>query len=722
MVTPLKISFPKTRDHLWDTSNAGEPADIFPLRNDRLKLQFRASTLRLAVQHCQDSRASCCFLLGSAECNPAEDLFISVDRFDPGVTTHSMDIGPTAVLDGDIPVRTSICTEEQEWRGRLPYSDRELDEAIETLSALISQNQQVSLDLFLTLSLSLFSLPHTGDIRLRASTLLSGSSLHLYAIPPIPVLPTALVRNLVGPSPIYLVQQRTRGGYLTMDESRRLLLLLDSDPKAPNFPIVGVWVGGPSSVHHPAVWAACMQYVFTELLHDKAAVPAKGFLLMLYTGGAGPLFFQCSSQDNQLLYSFLSTEVTLSLSQEEITTCDLVSTSCPLSASSLKQSLLSLSSSNQLSFFQQPIPYPPATLAFNREDNLLNLSIIESVASKATIESSNCSDTDHTSFCQQVTSSMLLPQQTPIRDLELSPLRTPAPSCDVAPPLSAEETAVLLRDQQLQIEALQAQVEMLLQHQNTLSPPLPSHCSTVTSLNHTLPSIHPNDVPSMISNDSTRSSALRELAPELLALSPPEPEQTSLFTSQHSNLSEHTALATDHSGRRSRTPGASLISSLYSERDEPVRIFSTEFIRKNETHRELTVRQQTPALDTVSFFSEPLQPLAVPVEPPTVLPEAPILDTPSLSSIYIPRIQYQALPREDSYLSVRDPSDQLTLKYLEGRSILLDPSVQQLSFIQGGVDRIRTNESATGLNSISAMSIDTRAYLERHNLTGDRTV
>ena len=39
-------------------------------------------------------------------CSSGEEIVLSVDRFDPGVPTHSMDIGPTAVLDGDIPVRT----------------------------------------------------------------------------------------------------------------------------------------------------------------------------------------------------------------------------------------------------------------------------------------------------------------------------------------------------------------------------------------------------------------------------------------------------------------------------------------------------------------------------------------------------------------------------------------------------------------------------------------
>ena len=498
-----------------------------------------------------------------------------------------------------------------------------------------------------------------------------------------------------------------------MDESRRLLLLLDSDPKAPNFPIVGVWVGGPSSVRHPSVWAACMQYVSTELLPDRAAAPVRGFVLMLYTGGGSPHFYQCSSTDNQLLYSFLSADTTISLTREEISICDLVSTSHPIAATSLKQSLLSPPPPEQLAFFKQPVPYPTpvpqSNIALNQEDSLLNLSIIESVASRA----SSRSESERISFCQQVTSSMLLPQHAPTRHLDLSPLHIPDPPREVAPlPLSAEETAALLRDQQLQIETLQAQVEMLLQHHNSPPPPPTSstsprlnNCSTVTSLDHSLPSIHPNDVPSMISHGSSHSSALRELAPELLALSPPEPELTSLFPSQYSTGLTDRAQATDHSVVSSRTP----VSGVFSEREAP--LFSSEFIRENETHREQTVRQQTPCPDTVSLFSEPPEP-----------PDPPILDTPSFTSIYIPRIQYHAMPQDDSFLYVRDPSDQLTLKYLEGRSILLDPSVQQLSFIQKGGESVSTQEESLGLNAVSAMSIDTRAYLERHNLTRDRTV
>ena len=483
-----------------------------------------------------------------------------------------------------------------------------------------------------------------------------------------------------------------------MDESRRLLLLLDSDPKAPNFPIVGVWVGGASSIQHPAVWASCMQYVCTELLGDRAAPPARGFLLMLYTGGtAGPVFFNCCCQQSELLYSFLSAEASLYPSQEDTLVCDLVSSSHPVSPDSLR--LLS-TQQKTLSFQQKPVPYP-AHLSLSREDSLLNLSLIESVASR----------TDKLSFCQQVTSSMLLPDPTPPPVLPISPLQTPAPV------LSAERTAELLREQQLRIDALQAQIQILLQRHPSPRPDSLlqlTRCSTLATQEPSLPSLHHADLPSFLSQDSSRSSALRELAPCLLALSPPEPDQTDTFLSR----SQGSCRSSDASGAQ-----------------DPIRLFSSEFIREHETHREQTARQQTPSLhssllseppDITPLYTSPLLQLPAvapyhtsPVsEPPDTTPlhTSPLLETGGLSSIYIPRIQYIASVGEEAFLSERDPSDQLALKYLEGRSILLDPSVQQLSFIQGR----QLWAGGSGMNGISGVSVDTRAYLERHNLAGDK--
>ena len=453
-------------------------------------------------------------------------------------------------------------------------------------------------------------------------------------------------------------------------------------------------------MRHPAVWASCMQYAHTELLRDRAAAPARGFLLVLYSGGAAcPAFFQCRCQQQELFYSFLSAEACFYPSQEDSLLCELTASSQPVSADSLRLDLLS----KQTPAFQQsPAPYlaPPP---LPREDSLLNLSLIESVASRT----DQPPHTDRLSFCQQVTSSMLLTDPAPPPVIPLSPLQTPSPA------LSAVRTAELLREQQLKIDSLQAQIHLLMRNQTSLSPPPPATSSrpdsllqltSCSTLDPSLPSLHHNDLPSFLSQGSSRSSALREITPCLLALSPPEPDRTETDT-----LLSHAS-----GGYRSADS-----SSSSRTREQPILLFSSEFIRDNETHREQIARQQTPSLHSGSILSEPTTLAAFPTSSIAPYHTSPLLETAGLSSIYIPRIQYRAPAGEgeESFLSERDPSDQLALKYLEGRSILLDPSVQQLSFMQRQ-QQLRT--VPPGLNGISGVSVDTRAYLERHNLAGDK--
>ncbi|KAL5011759.1 hypothetical protein ScPMuIL_010310 [Solemya velum] len=56
----------------------------------------------------------------------------------------------------------------------------------------------------------------------------------------VPIVPTALSKNLSGPMSISQVQGEPKSGYLTMDHTRKLLLVLESDPKVSNLPLVGM--------------------------------------------------------------------------------------------------------------------------------------------------------------------------------------------------------------------------------------------------------------------------------------------------------------------------------------------------------------------------------------------------------------------------------------------------------------------------------------------------
>ena len=70
-------------------------------------------------------------------------------------------------------------------------------------------------------------------------------------------------------------------GFLTMDRTRRLMLLDETDPASLALPTVGVWVSGVTHVTHLAVWAACHRYVTSDALKDKATQRG-AFLCLLF--------------------------------------------------------------------------------------------------------------------------------------------------------------------------------------------------------------------------------------------------------------------------------------------------------------------------------------------------------------------------------------------------------------------------------------------------------
>jgi hypothetical protein len=69
-------------------------------------------------------------------------------------------------------------------------------------------------------------------------------------------------------------------GYLTMDQSSRLVPLEPSDPMVLKYPIIGIWVKAipqtnsscrSVSLVHPLVWAACIQFILNKDFREKAS-------------------------------------------------------------------------------------------------------------------------------------------------------------------------------------------------------------------------------------------------------------------------------------------------------------------------------------------------------------------------------------------------------------------------------------------------------------------
>ncbi|TMS01812.1 SCL-interrupting locus protein-like protein [Larimichthys crocea] len=118
-------------------------------------------------------------------------------------------------------------------------------------------------------------------------------SVDVQPVRPVPIIPTALLRSLTAadrPAP-HANRQR---GFLTMDQTRKLLLLLESDPKASNLPLVGLWLSGVTHVYNPQVWAWCLRFLFSSALQDRVLSESRCFLLVLFgSTHRAPQFFQC---------------------------------------------------------------------------------------------------------------------------------------------------------------------------------------------------------------------------------------------------------------------------------------------------------------------------------------------------------------------------------------------------------------------------------------------
>uniref|UniRef100_A0A3Q3F779 STIL centriolar assembly protein n=1 Tax=Kryptolebias marmoratus TaxID=37003 RepID=A0A3Q3F779_KRYMA len=82
--------------------------------------------------------------------------------------------------------------------------------------------------------------------------------------------------------------------FLTMDQTRKLVLLLESDPKAASLPLVGLWLSGVTHVYNPQVWAWCLRFMFSSALQDRVLSESGCFLLVVFgSTHRTPQFFQC---------------------------------------------------------------------------------------------------------------------------------------------------------------------------------------------------------------------------------------------------------------------------------------------------------------------------------------------------------------------------------------------------------------------------------------------
>uniref|UniRef100_A0A7N8X5U7 STIL centriolar assembly protein n=1 Tax=Mastacembelus armatus TaxID=205130 RepID=A0A7N8X5U7_9TELE len=290
---------------MLDMSVISEIGDACLCRKPRLVLLEKA--LRLAQRHVRHSNKLHlhCFFLGSVSVDSDEEgVTVTLDRFDPGRDqAGSSSRVPSALLPGDILVPCLFSTQTEAMSDAVVQSEAELHHCFKVLQQFVSSRQTLDLSQLLKVRARVVCSQQADAavFGLSWSAVCPSVCVELEPVRAVPVIPTALLRSLTS----------TSRAFLTMDQTRKLLLLLESDPKASNLPLVGLWLSGITHIYNPQVWAWCLRFLFSSALQDRVLSESGCFLLVLF--GAthrAPQFFQCRAPgpqlDCQLLTAFQS--------------------------------------------------------------------------------------------------------------------------------------------------------------------------------------------------------------------------------------------------------------------------------------------------------------------------------------------------------------------------------------------------------------------------------
>uniref|UniRef100_S4RI50 STIL N-terminal domain-containing protein n=1 Tax=Petromyzon marinus TaxID=7757 RepID=S4RI50_PETMA len=299
----MPLSFPQSNVALWDPTPQGKPVCLHMAQFRNPRLLILEKTLRLAHRHANQfgGKPQSAFLIGSLTIdNDEEGITVTVDRFDPGRETPGGPgtVMPTALLPGDFLISMCVGPARAGSDKTAMHSRDDFLAAFKSLDKLASSREASDPGRLLLARAVLEGAPSgPGALALSLSLAAVVVARTVLAAPvrPLPIIPTALARNLAGPASIARVQAACKSGFLTMDQTRKLLLILESDPKAQSLPLVGIWVSGVMHVANPHVWACCLRFFFGTFIRQRLLAEGSRCLLLVYTlTHSEPEFYECS--------------------------------------------------------------------------------------------------------------------------------------------------------------------------------------------------------------------------------------------------------------------------------------------------------------------------------------------------------------------------------------------------------------------------------------------
>ncbi|XP_054428199.1 SCL-interrupting locus protein isoform X1 [Pteronotus mesoamericanus] len=314
--------FPPSKCALWNPMPIGDFIYLHLNYYRNPKLVVTEKTIRLACRHAKQNKKNLpCFLLGSLTIDEDEEgVILTVDRFDPGrEVPECSERTPTASLPGDFVIPCKVQTQGLCSREIMIHNADNLSSAFKALQHHVCSKDSLDCGKLLSLRAHITSSESldTVDFDLHWAAVTLANTFKCTPVKPIPIIPTALARNLSSNLNISQVQGTYKYGYLTMDETRKLLLLLESDPKVYSLPLVGIWLSGIIHIYSPQVWACCLRYMFSSSIQERVFSESGNFIIVLYSvTHKEPEFYECLPCDGtspDLRFQLLTSKETLHL-------------------------------------------------------------------------------------------------------------------------------------------------------------------------------------------------------------------------------------------------------------------------------------------------------------------------------------------------------------------------------------------------------------------------
>nr|XP_033772169.1 SCL-interrupting locus protein isoform X2 [Geotrypetes seraphini] len=311
----MPFSFPPSKVALWDPTPMGDAIGLHLSYYRNPKLQVAEKAVRLAYRHAKNEKKlfSCFFLASLTIDDDDEGVTLVIDRFDPGrEVTGSFKKVPTAFLPGDFLIPCSVDIQRPSSGNLIIHTAEDFSLAFKGLQYHLCSKEALDPSKLITMRAHIAYTENMDNLNFEfhwaAVTLMN--TFECTPIKPVPVIPTALARNLRSHINIAQVQGVPKCGYLTMDQTRKLLLILESDPKAYTLPLVGIWLSGITHIHSPLVWTCCLRYIFSSSIKERVLSESGHFLIVLYSlTHREPEFYECllcsgyKELDTQLLTS-----------------------------------------------------------------------------------------------------------------------------------------------------------------------------------------------------------------------------------------------------------------------------------------------------------------------------------------------------------------------------------------------------------------------------------